>query len=360
MKQYEQALAAFCWRGRPIYAGLYGHGHINETYAVACDSGRMYILQKINRAVFRRPDELMENISAVTEFLARQIPDPRGCLRLIPCRSGKRFFTDSQGEYWRAFPFIADSVCLQAAETEEDLRQSGVAFGRFQKQLAEFPAEALHEAIPNFHNTVDRYAQFHAALETDALNRAKDCQTEIQFYLAREPEAGAIVDRLADGSLPLRVTHNDTKLNNVMLDCDTREVLCIIDLDTIMPGSALYDYGDSIRFGAATAAEDERDLSKVSMSLRLFRVYSEGFLSACGDSLTPLEIEMLPTGAKLMTLECGLRFLTDHLNGDTYFKVSWEGHNLDRARTQMRLVADMEEKMPQMRQIIQEVCACKS
>lgn len=357
MDQMKQALAAFCWRGQPIYAGPYGHGHINETYAVACDSGRMYILQKINRTVFQHPAELMENVAAVTEFLSRQTEDPRGCLRLVPTKDGRRFWIDSRSDYWRAFPFITDSLCLQAAESEEDFRQSGVAFGSFQKQLSAFPAATLHEAIPNFHNTVDRYAKFHAVLDADPLDRAKDCQPEIQFYLDREKEAGCIVDKLASGELPLRVTHNDTKLNNVMLDYETRQALCIIDLDTIMPGSALYDYGDSIRFGAATAAEDEQDLDKMSLSLQLFRTYTDGFLSACGDSLTEKEIEMLPTGAKMMTLECGLRFLTDHLNGDTYFRISRENHNLDRARTQMRLVADMEEKMPQMRRIIEEVRA---
>lgn len=359
MKPLDEALAAFCWRGRPLCAVPYGHGHINETYAVACSSGHMYILQKINRAVFQKPEELMENVAAVTEFLARQTSDPRRCLRLVPVRDGRRSFVDSREDHWRAFPFLTDGLCLQAAETGEDLRQSGLAFGRFQRQLADFPAQTLHEAIPNFHNTVDRYAKFHAALEADVLGRAKDCRPEIRFCLDREPEAGCIVDKLASGLLPLRVTHNDTKLNNVMLDRETREALCVLDLDTVMPGSALYDYGDAIRFGASTAAEDERDLSKVSMSLSLFRAYTEGFLSACRDSLTPLEIELLPTGAKLMTLECGLRFLTDHLCGDTYFRISREGHNLDRARTQFKLAADMEEKMPQMRQIIQEAILCK-
>lgn len=359
MKQVEQALNAFVWRGTPIFCNRYGQGHINETYAVACDSGRMYILQKINRTVFRNPEALMKNIQAVTEFLSVRIADPRGCLRLVPAKDNRCFFVDSEGGCWRAFPFVQDSLCLQAAETAEDFRQSAIAFGTFQKQLSEFPAATLHEAIPNFHNTVDRYRQFHAALERDAMGRVKDCQPDIQFYLSREGEAGCIVDKLASGALPLRVTHNDTKLNNVMLDYETRQALCIIDLDTIMPGSSLYDFGDSIRFGAATAAEDERDLSKVTMSLELFRTYTEGYLSACGDSLTGLEIEMLPTGAKMMTLECGLRFLTDYLNGDTYFHTTREGQNLDRCRTQMKLVKDMEEKMPQMKQIVEEAKQCK-
>lgn len=351
----EQVLGAFPLRGTPIYIGRYGCGHINDTFAVACDSGCMYILQRVNSKIFTQPRDLMENIRAVTAFLEECTEDPRGCLRLILTKDDQPAFVDAEGEYWRLFPFIDNSLCLQKAESPEEFRQSAIAFGRFQKLLAKFPAEKLHEPIPNFHNTVDRYRQFHEALDADSMDRRRLCRKEIQFYLDREPEAGVIVDRLAEGSLPLRVTHNDTKLNNVMLDFDTREALCVIDLDTIMPGSSLYDFGDSIRFGAATAAEDEQDLGKVSMSLELFRTFTEGFLSACGDSLTETEIQMLPIGAKMMTLECGLRFLTDYLKGDTYFKTSREGQNLDRARTQMTLVADMEAKMSQMEKIIQEV-----
>ena len=355
MTTLEQALQAYPLRGTPVYTGRYGCGHINDTYAIACDSGCMYIMQRVNSKIFTRPWELMENVAAVTQFLSQKTQDPRGCLRLIPTKEGKSYFVDSEGEHWRLFPFIDNSICLQKAESAEDFKQSAIAFGRFQKLLAQFPAAQLHEPIPNFHNTVDRYRQFHEALAADVMDRARLCEAEIRFYLDREAEAGCIVERLADGRLPLRVTHNDTKLNNVMLDYDSRQALCVIDLDTIMPGSSLYDFGDSIRFGAATAAEDEQDLSKVSMSLELFRTFTEGFLSACGDSLTETEIQMLPVGAKMMTLECGLRFLTDYLKGDTYFKTSRPGQNLDRARTQLTLVADMEAKMPEMLKIIQEV-----
>ncbi|MBP3412439.1 MAG: aminoglycoside phosphotransferase family protein [Oscillospiraceae bacterium] len=355
MTTLEQALQAYPLRGTPVYTGRYGCGHINDTYAIACDSGCMYILQRVNSKIFTRPWELMENVAAVTQFLSQKTQDPRGCLRLIPTKEGKSYFVDSEGEHWRLFPFIDNSICLQKAESAEDFKQSAIAFGRFQKLLAQFPAAQLHEPIPNFHNTVDRYRQFHEALAADVMDRARLCEAEIRFYLDREAEAGCIVERLADGRLPLRVTHNDTKLNNVMLDYDSRQALCVIDLDTIMPGSSLYDFGDSIRFGAATAAEDEQDLSKVSMSLELFRTFTEGFLSACGDSLTETEVQMLPVGAKMMTLECGLRFLTDYLKGDTYFKTSRPGQNLDRARTQLTLVADMEAKMPEMLKIIQEV-----
>ncbi len=235
----EKVLESYPLRGTPIYVGRYGCGHINDTFAVACDSGCMYILQRVNSKIFTKPWELMENIASVTAFLSERTEDPRGALSLIPTKDGRDTYVDEEGEYWRVFPFIENSLCLQKAESPEEFRQSAIAFGRFQKLLAQFPAAKLHEPIANFHNTVDRYRQFHEALDADSMDRAKLCQKEIQFYLDREPEAGAIVDRLADGRLPLRVTHNDTKLNNVMLDYDTREALCVIDLDTIMPGSSL-------------------------------------------------------------------------------------------------------------------------
>lgn len=355
MNQLEKVLEAFSWMGTPVMTTKYGCGHINDTYLVACDSGKSYILQRINRTVFTRPDELMENTIAITEYMAQRTDDLRKSLHLVPSKSGRKYFVDDEDQYWRVYDFVTDSICLQKAETEEDFYQSAVAFGGFQKILADFPVTSLHEVIPNFHNTVSRYAQLHEAIDRNAAKRVSSCRKEIDFYLAREKEAGCIVDLLKNGQLPLRVTHNDTKLNNVMLDYQTHKALCIIDLDTTMPGSALYDYGDSIRFGAATAAEDEQDLSKVSVSMSLFRTYTKGFLSACGDSLTDLEIKMLPIGAKMMTLECGVRFLADYLNGDVYFKIHRENHNLDRARTQLTLVKEMEEKMEQLNTVIQEV-----
>jgi Ser/Thr protein kinase RdoA (MazF antagonist) len=242
---------------------------------------------------------------------------------------------------------------LQTAETPEDFYQSAVGFGRFQKLLADFPAETLHESIPNFHNTIDRYRIFHETLEKDPMGRAKDAAEEIAFVLAREEEAGILQRLRLTGELPLRVTHNDTKLNNVLLDENTRKALCVIDLDTVMPGLSLYDFGDSIRFGAATAAEDEKDLSKMTINLDLFRIFTEGFLSSC--DLTDKEIELLPLGAKIMTLECGVRFLTDYLDGDHYFAVHREGHNLDRCRTQFKLVAEMERKWTEMAEIVAQI-----
>ena len=354
MDTLHEALKAYNWKEVPATAEKYGHGHINVTYVVPAPDGARYILQRVNKNVFKKPVELMENVAAVTNYLSERTDDPRRCLRLIPTKNGENFFTDSEGDYWRVYLFITDSICLQQAETGEDFRQSAIAFGEFQKNLKDFPANTLHEVIPHFHDTKDRYRLFHEAVQADTAGRAKDVQAEIDFYMAREDFAGLIVDKLADGTLPLRVTHNDTKLNNVMLDRTTRKALCVIDLDTVMPGSALYDYGDSIRFGASTAAEDEKDLESVWMDLELYKMYTDGYLSACGDSLTELEIEMLPVGAKMMTLECGMRFLTDYLNGDTYFKTTYEEQNLDRTRTHIKLVSDMEAKWEEMNRIVME------
>ena len=349
----KQILNAFSLDAEPIICERFGHGHINETYIALTDTGRRYILQKINNRVFSDVPALMENIAAVTAHLRSQISDPDGVLTLVPTREGGSFLEAEDGTFWRMYDFVDHSLCLQAPETAEDFYQSAVAFGNFQQQLATFPADTLHETIPNFHNTADRYRLFREKLAQDPMGRAKDVQAEIEFALAREEEAATLVNMLAAGELPLRVTHNDTKLNNVMLDERTRKPLCVIDLDTVMPGLSLYDFGDSIRFGAATAAEDEQDLSKMEMDLELFRIYTRGFLSAC-PGLTDNEKKMLPMGAKLMTLECGVRFLTDYLDGDRYFATKREGHNLDRCRTQFKLVADMESKWEQMKQIVEE------
>ena len=244
--------------------------------------------------------------------------------------------------------------CLEAAETPEDFYESAIAFGSFQEMLRDFPAAKLHETIPEFHNTINRYALFEDALEQDMCNRAKSVEQEIGFIMARKGEAGMLQRMREAGELPLRVTHNDTKLNNVLLDRDTRKALCVLDLDTVMPGLSLYDYGDSIRFGASTAAEDEKDLDKVHINLDLFRTYTLGYMRAC-PSMTPEEIRMLPWGARIITLELGVRFLTDYLEGDQYFKTAYPEHNLVRARTQLRLVADMEAHWDEMEAIVREV-----
>lgn len=343
----EKAAFQFALDGRPVYCERYGSGHINFTYLVKTDTGKRYILQRINRHVFRDIKGLMGNISAVTEYIRARTGDPRGSLRLIPSLEGDILWVDEAGESWRVYDFVEDSICLQAPETAEDFYQSAVAFGTFQNQLADFPADSLHETIPNFHNTPDRYRKFHAALKEDRLGRASEAKKEIAFVLSREREAGTLQQMRERGELPLKVTHNDTKLNNVMLDAKSRSALCVIDLDTVMPGLVAYDFGDSIRFGAATAAEDEKDLTRMEMDIGLYETYLRGFIKAC-PSLTGREVESLRLGAKLMTLECGLRFLTDYLEGDVYFAISRPEHNLDRARTQFKLVEDMEKKWDQM------------
>ena len=345
------AASHFKLDGKIISCEPFGEGHINRTFLVVCDSGRRYILQGINKNAFADVAGLMENISAVTAFIAKQCTDPRQCLNLIKTVDGEFYYTDADGESWRVYDFIEDSLCLQAPESAEDFYQSAVAFGTFQKQLADFPAKTLHEIIPNFHNTPDRYRKFHEAVEKDIAGRAASVQAEIEDYLSYENEAATLQKQLESGVLPLRVTHNDTKLNNVMLDAKTRKALCVIDLDTVMPGLAAFDFGDSIRFGAATAAEDEKELSKVSMDLDLYTVFTRGFIRSCA-GMTDEEKLSLPWGAKLMTLECGVRFLTDYLNGDIYFSVHYSEHNLDRCRTQIKMVHDMDAKWDEMYAIV--------
>lgn len=342
----------FQTKGAALSCEPYGNGHINATYLVKTDE-EQYILQRINHHIFQDVPGLMRNVERVTAFLAEKDPDPRHSLHLVPAKDGAAY-VEAEGEFYRMYDFVHDSICLDAPETDEDFYQSAVAFGSFQRQLADFPASELTETIPHFHDTPNRYRALRAAIEKDALGRAASCREEIEFALTREADAAVMMNLLAAGELPLRVTHNDTKLNNVMLDAKTRKPLCVIDLDTVMPGLAANDFGDSIRFGANTGAEDEKDLTKISLSLARYEAFARGFLEACGKALTPKEIETLPWGAKLMTLECGVRFLTDYLEGDTYFRIHRPEHNLDRARTQFALVADMEKKWTQMCDIVKE------
>jgi Ser/Thr protein kinase RdoA (MazF antagonist) len=351
MMELKQALD-FKLDGKPIYCERYGSGHINETYLLIDATAREYVLQKINRNVFKKPDLLMRNIVAVTNHLRQKTGSHREVLTLVPTLSGEDWLVDENGEYWRLYEFITDIISLDKAETPADLRESGLAFGRFQRQLADFPAHTLNETIPRFHDTPARYKALKDAMSADSHGRVKDVGEEIEFALEREAFAATLLDLQAKGELPLRVTHNDTKLNNVLFDRKTRKALCVIDLDTVMPGLAANDFGDTIRFGATSAAEDEQDLSKVNFVLPLYQAFAEGFLAACGESLTSCEREHLPHGAKMMTLECGVRFLTDYLSGDTYFRTGREGQNLDRCRTQFKLVREMEREFGNMRRII--------
>lgn len=340
----------------------YGSGHINDTYRLTYETPqgtKRYILQRMSTSIFKKPLELMENVSGVTAWLRKKIiengGDPeRETLTLVKSNDGLPYFVDSTGEYWRVYLFIEGATCYDAVKDDNDFYQSAVAFGHFQRLLADYPAETLHETIKDFHNTPDRLEKFKKAVAEDICGRAASVQKEIDFILEREELTHALYDLQLDGRLPLRVTHNDTKLNNIMIDDETGKAICVIDLDTIMPGLTANDFGDSIRFGASTALEDEQDLSKVSCDLHLFDVYARGFIEGCGGALTDLEIDMLPMGAILMTFENGIRFLTDHLEGDHYYHIHREGHNLDRCRTQLTLVKDMQEKLPQMNAIIQK------
>lgn len=301
----------------------------------------------------------MENVSNVTLWLKKKIEENGGdvereTLNLVNDKNGNPYYKDSRGEYWRVYLFIENATCFDLVESDNDFYQSAVAFGHFQRLLADYPAETLHETIVNFHNTVDRFRKFQEAVRADVCGRREKVQEEIQFVLDREALAHTLCDLQAEGKIPLRVTHNDTKLNNVMIDDHTGKAICVIDLDTVMPGLSVNDFGDSIRFGASTAEEDEPDLSKVSFDLHLYETYVKGFIEGCGGALTETELEMLPMGAILMTFECGMRFLTDYLEGDHYFKIHRENHNLDRVHTQFKLVKEMEEKLPQMNTIVEK------
>ena len=333
----------------------FGHGHINSTFKINTDTGAEYVLQKINKYVFQNPVRLMANVTAVTEYLCARLEDPRMIMHVIKTRNGLAYCRDDDGDFWRMYDFM-EGFCLDTPESDEDFYQSGLAFGRFQEQLADFPAETLYETIPQFHNTIDRYRQFKTSVAADPCGRVALAQKEIDFVLGHEAVGSILQQMRLDEKLPLRVTHNDTKLNNVLLDRKTRKSLCVLDLDTVMPGLSAYDFGDSIRFGAATAAEDEQDVSKMELDLHMFEVYTRGFLEAA-TALTEQEVKVLPLGALTMTLEVGLRFLKDYLDGDLYFKTAYPEHNLVRARTQLKLVADMEAKMEDMNRIVAQVAA---
>ena len=359
----ENAIAQFAIEGSLKEKRPYGNGHINDTFLLTYEtpSGgeKHYILQRMNHSIFKNPQQLMENMVHVTEYLRKIIAanggDPdRETLNPVRTADGGCYDEDDSHNFWRVLLFIENTLCLEQVESKKDFYDSAVAFGNFQRLLSDFPAHTLYETIPNFHNTPSRFLDFKAAVDRDKLGRAKLAEKEIAFALEREKDTAVLTNLLKEGKLPLRVTHNDTKLNNILFDASTKKALCIIDLDTVMPGLSHYDFGDSIRFGASTGAEDEKDLSKVELDLSLFEAFTMGYLEGCAGSLTDLETEMLPMGAKLMTYECGIRFLADFLDGDVYFKIHRDGHNLDRARTQFKLVADMEEKWGEMAAIVRK------
>lgn len=335
----------------------YGDGHINDTYLTSSEN---FILQKINTGIFNDPDKLMENIVNVTGFLKKKISEKGGdpkreTLTVIKTKDGKNYYRTENGNSYRLYIYIDNSYSVSVAENPFQLYNAGKAFGRFQSMLNDYPASTLYEVIPNFHNTRMRFNDFLKAVENDTAKRASLCKDEIDFVLSGKDCIDIITDGIKNGDIPLRVTHNDTKINNVLFDKSNNDGLCVIDLDTVMPGSMLFDFGDALRSGAATAAEDEKDLSKVWFDLYAFKNFAKGYLEETAPILTKREIELLPMSAKILTYECGMRFLTDYLNGDTYFKVHREGHNLDRARTQFKLVKDIENKYEEMQNIIKNI-----
>ena len=354
----EAVVKNFDLEGNFISGEPYGSGHINDTRLVVTDKKR-YIFQKINKNVFKDPVSLMENFRNVTAYLAEMIEkeggDPmRETLNVIRTKDGKNYYLDDNGGYWRALVFVEDSMSYDKVERPEQFYDSAVAFGNFQYMLRDYPAETLVETIVNFHNTPDRLRQLREAVSADKCGRLSEVLAEVEFANSREEFIGMFERARAEGKLPLRVTHNDTKLNNILFDKDTGKALCIIDLDTIMPGYSVNDFGDSIRFGATTALEDEADLSKVNFDIELYELYVKGFIEGAKGGLTDFELEMLPYGAIMMTLECGMRFLADYLSGDTYFRTHRPGQNLDRARNQFKLVSDMEARIDEMKAIVKK------
>ena len=349
----KEAIFHFPTDGRPIDCRQIKTGHIHETYLITTDTGSKYILQWINQFVFPNVNAIMNNMSAISSFLQKREDGQMSMIRYLRTTEDKSYYDDGQGGAWRAYRFVDNSICLPRPETREDFYECPRAFGRFQHALIDFPAKQLEETIVNFHNTVDRYRQFREAIRLDPKGRKAEVEEEIAFVLEREERACVLHRMRENGQLPTRATHNDTKINNVLLDQDTRKAICVIDLDTVMPGLSVYDFGDAIRFGASTAEEDEPDLSKVELDLDLFRVFVRGFYETC-PCLSREEIAMFPLGAYTMTLECGMRFLADYLNGDVYFSIEREKQNLDRAHTQFKLISDMEKKWEAMERIVRE------
>ena len=354
----------FKFDGELVNSELHICGHINDTYIlkfVKNDGSKIkYILQRINTDIFPKVDELMSNIDKVTKHISEKVRLEGGDvlregLTVIPTKNNKLYYKTKSGDCFRAYHFIEGASTYMKVEHPMDFYKCGKALGKFQKQLSDFPANTVYETIPDFHNTVKRYNDFLKAIDEDKKGRVKNVREEIQFIKDRSNEMGKLVGLLQNGELPLRVTHNDTKFNNIMIDDATGEAICVIDLDTVMPGLSLYDYGDSIRSGATTALEDEVDLNKVNFDMNLFELFTKGFFESCGDILVDKEIENMAFSPRLIAMELGMRFLMDYINGDVYFQIHRENHNLDRARNQLKLAKDMEEKQNQMERIVKEI-----
>lgn len=360
-KQLQEISRQFQIYGEILHAETCKIGHINETYSATYDQGGTrvrYIHQKINKNVFRQPPVVMRNLERVCTHLRRKLEEQglsqitRRCLTIVPTRKGRSYYVDKAGDYWRTFVFIEGVQTFEAVQSPAQAYEAGVAFGEFQNLLVDLPGERLHETIPDFHHSRKRFAALQAAIEQDLLNRAQQARAEIEFAVKREKMVDVILHALARGRIPERVTHNDTKFNNVMLDVVTGKAMCVVDLDTVMPGCALYDFGDMVRTTTSPTLEDELDLTKVKMHMPIFEQLAEGYLATAGKFLTPAERALLAFSGKLITFEIGIRFLTDFLSGDHYFRIHRPGHNLDRCRTQFKLVESIEQQEDAMQKVV--------
>lgn len=356
-----EAVNAFALCSNIISIEPYGNGRINDTFLVECQAdvlpGKKYILQRINHLIFKEPEHLMSNILNVTVFLRKKLilngGDPnREVLNVVMTSDGKSFYKDSIGSYWRVYDFIEDTIGLDKAGNPSAFYESAVAFGNFQRLLCDFPINLLYTTVKDFHNTRQKFEAFEKAVAADVCRRSPNATSEIEFALAHKKEASILLDMVDNGKLILKATHSDTMLNNILVDKKTLKCICIVDLDTVMPGLSITQFGDAIRYGACKGAEDEKDLDKVFLDLELFETYAKGYINGCGECISPTDIEMLPMAAKIMTFECGIRFLTDYLQGDTYFNTNYVSQNLDRCRTQFKLVRDMENKWDSMMSIV--------
>lgn len=357
MGSFEQIVQKFDVCEKLVSTENYGCGHINSTYLLTMQDKTNYILQKINNNIFKDVDGLMNNIVGVTEHIKANRQknglSVDNCMLVIKAKDGKNYVEYDNG-FYRLYTFVKDALSIETTPTPSQLQLSGKGFGGFQKELDGYAVGTLVETIPNFHNTLDRLKKFERAVEQNKSGRAASVQKEIDFFLSRKDYAGKIVDMLDSGKMPSRVTHNDTKLNNLLINTTTNTIVAVIDLDTVMQGCILYDFGDSIRSGANMGAEDEPNIDKVGFSIELFEAFAKGFVGEVKEKLTQIEVDNLAFGAILMTYECGMRFLTDHIDGDTYFKIHRPNHNLDRCRTQIKMVEDMEKVLPKMNEIVKK------
>lgn len=342
---------AFAFEGDVISCTKQPGGFINRSYLITCATNRRYILQRISPAAFKDGPGLMDNFCRVTEHLAKRVTDRRECLHVVKTLDGRPFVTDDEGACWRAVEFVEHSICLQTPKTPEDFYESAIALGRFQRMLSDFPADTLIETIPDFHHTPGRFLQFEEVVARDPVGRLDEVREDVRFLLARKEDGFLLQAMRENGTLPVRVTHNDAKIGNVLLDADTRRALCVIDLDTVMPGLVAWDYGEAIRSGASTGEEDEQDVSKVHLELTLVEAFTRGFVPTC-EVLTKKEIETLPLGAMMMTLENGIRILGDYIAGDVYYATTYPRQNLYRARTQIKLLQEYERHWDRMQNIV--------